>query len=88
MDLLEGEDMAKFRNYIRNTSCPNIPIIPTIYLTKQILRCIIALHKKGYVHRDIKPSNFVRYRKCGTSFHMVDFGITKQVNLESSHHKT
>ena len=79
MELLGGEDMAKFRNYIRTNSGPMIPLIPTVYLTGQILKCIAVLHKRGYVHRDIKPSNFVRCKKNSTEFHMVDFGIAKQV---------
>jgi serine/threonine protein kinase len=79
MEYFDGEDMSKIRNHIRQAS-PTMPLIPSIYLTIQMLKCIKSLHKHGYVHRDIKPSNFVRISRTSTEFRIIDFGVAKLVS--------
>lgn len=79
MELLGGEDLSHLRDRVRSKSSTGlISIHAATYLARQMLRCIKALHSKGYVHRDIKPANFVRKTKDSTKFYIIDFGITKQ----------
>ena len=59
--------------------------VTALSVTLQLIRCIRALHDKGWVHRDIKSSNFVladesvpldspRLRLC-----VIDFGLSRQL---------
>lgn len=38
-----------------------VPVSIATYLGVEMIKCLEAFHKKGYVHRDIKPSNFGEY---------------------------
>ena len=50
----------------------------SIYITKNVLSGIMALHDKGYVHRDIDPSNIMITRNGKVK--LIDFGIAKQLS--------
>ncbi|RYY72035.1 hypothetical protein EON63_21285, partial [archaeon] len=87
MDLMNGEDMAHIRNRIRSASKTGLVPLPiVVYLCKQMLTCIEALHTHGYVHRDVKPSNFMQKTAEDTKFCVIDFGLVKQVWLSITHH--
>ncbi|CAN0270765.1 unnamed protein product, partial [Discosporangium mesarthrocarpum] len=43
-----------------------------------MLECLEGMHRQGYLHRDVKPANFVRRRKGGRDFVVIDFGLAKQ----------
>lgn len=80
MEYLDGEDLGKIRDAIRNSSQSNlIPLPVAVYLGRQMLGCIRVLHERGFIHRDIKPANFIRKSKESTQFCIVDFGIAKMV---------
>ena len=40
----------------------------------QMLECLKGVHSCGYLHRDVKPANFVRRKKNGKDFVIIDFG--------------
>lgn len=50
----------------------------SIYIIKNVLSGIMALHDKGYVHRDIDPSNIMITRNGKVK--LIDFGIAKQLS--------
>lgn len=78
MELLGGEDISHLRNRIRNASPSGLISLPaSVYIAKKMLKCIEAMHSRGYIHRDIKPANFVRKSQNGTNFCLIDFGIAK-----------
>lgn len=81
MDILSGEDMASLRNRIRARTPTGLVALPgAVYLTREMLKCIRAVHDMGYVHRDVKPANFVRNSCNSTHFSTIDFGIAKLVS--------
>ncbi|CAM9488558.1 unnamed protein product, partial [Ectocarpus sp. 13 AM-2016] len=48
-----------------------------------MLECLKGVHSCGYLHRDVKPANFVRRKKNGKEFVIIDFGLAKQFKSES-----
>lgn len=55
-------------------------------LADEMLHCIEALHKQGYVHRDVKPQNFVVRLDGKVAICLVDFGISKLYRDQSGKH--
>lgn len=49
-----------------------------IFIVKNILSGIMALHDKGYIHRDIDPSNIMI--TANGKVKIIDFGIAKQLS--------
>lgn len=45
-----------------------------LVLAAQMLECLKGVHSCGYLHRDVKPANFVRRKKNGKEFVIIDFG--------------
>lgn len=56
-----------------------------VFIIKNILSGLIALHDKGYIHRDIDPTN-IMVTKDGL-VKLIDFGIAKQMRTLTSHDK-
>lgn len=56
----------------------NDPYHFAIFVTRNILSGIMALHDKGYIHRDIDPTNIMITRDG--KIKLIDFGIAKQLS--------
>ena len=79
MELLSGDDMARVRDRIRQTSPTGlVPLNVATYLAHQMFLAVEAVHKRGYIHRDIKPANFVQRSYNSSDFCVIDFGMAKQ----------
>lgn len=58
-----------------------------IFIVKNMLSGIMALHDKGFIHRDIDPSNIMV--TADRKVKIIDFGISKQLkSLSSDRHLT
>ncbi|KAH0795567.1 CK1 family protein kinase [Histomonas meleagridis] len=55
-------------------------------LADEMLYCIEAVHKHGYVHRDIKPQNFVVRLNGNVAICLLDFGISKLYLNQNGQH--
>ena len=49
-----------------------------IFIVKNILSGIMALHDKGYIHRDLDPSNIMI--TADRKVKIIDFGIAKKLD--------
>jgi len=81
MELLEGEDLAK---YVQSHGRLDLREIATI--VTQICRALSRAHAKGLIHRDVKPAN-VFLCDVGTPERFVkllDFGVAKVIGGDPS----
>lgn len=70
MELL-GESMSMLR--VTPEAINGVPISKCVSVGLEMLDCIHAFHKHGYVHRDIKASNFaLTAGKTGSSSGIVN----------------
>lgn len=56
-----------------------------IYIVKNVLSGIMALHDKGYIHRDIDPSNIMI--TFDEKVKIIDFGIARQLSTLTTQDK-
>ncbi|CAM9669543.1 unnamed protein product, partial [Ectocarpus sp. 12 AP-2014] len=91
MELLSGEDMSALRHRqpkaipgsLASQRPGGLPLGVCCDLALQMLECLKGVHSCGYLHRDVKPANFVRRKKNGKEFVIIDFGLAKQFKSES-----
>jgi len=50
----------------------------SVFIVKNVLSGLMALHDKGYIHRDLDPSNIMITHDRKVK--IIDFGIAKQLN--------
>lgn len=82
-DLLNGKTTDKFGNEVEFarelfTQYQNDKFGFAVFIVKNILSGIMALHDKGYIHRDLDPSNIMITHDRKVK--IIDFGIAKQLN--------
>ncbi|GLD96987.1 hypothetical protein PINS_up005670 [Pythium insidiosum] len=81
MELL-GESMSMLR--VSPESIHGVPIGRCVGVGMQMLDCIEAFHRHGYVHRDIKASNFALSavkpgaHTISRRYLLIDFGLSRQ----------
>ncbi|KAL7690394.1 putative protein kinase [Plasmopara halstedii] len=81
MELL-GDSMSMLR--MSPDSIHGVPLAKAVSVGLEMLDCIEAFHKHGYVHRDIKASNFAlnalsdRTAQKQQRYYIIDFGLSRQ----------
>lgn len=71
-----GNEMVFAKELYRQYSCDRIRF--AIFIIRNILSGVMALHDAGYIHRDIDPSN-VMITSDG-KVELIDFGICKKLD--------
>ena len=82
-DLLNGKTTDKYGNEIEFAQelfqqYQNDKFSFAMFIVKNILSGLMALHDKGYIHRDLDPSNIMITHDKKVK--IIDFGIAKQLN--------
>ncbi|KAG6584870.1 CK1/TTBK protein kinase [Phytophthora cinnamomi] len=81
MELL-GDSMSMLR--MSPDSIHGVPLAKAVSVGLEMLDCIEAFHRHGYVHRDIKASNFAlsaipeRNPMKQARYYIIDFGLSRQ----------
>lgn len=81
MELL-GDSMSMLR--MSPDSIHGVPLAKAVSVALEMLDCIEAFHRHGYVHRDIKASNFAlsatadRNSAKNARYYIIDFGLSRQ----------
>jgi serine/threonine protein kinase len=78
-----GENLTMLRRSFGEGEKPKFSLSTSIRLGLQMLECVEAIHKLGYVHRDVKPNNFVinlsnHRQKSNIVVHIIDFGCARR----------
>ena len=82
-DLLNGKTTDKYGNEVAfaqelYNQYQNDKFGFAVFIVKNILSGLMALHDKGYIHRDLDPSNIMITHDKKVK--IIDFGIAKQLN--------
>jgi eukaryotic-like serine/threonine-protein kinase len=84
MELLQG---TSFGNVLERDG--RLPAVQAVRLLLPIVDALWLAHEKGIVHRDLKPDNvFIVQQEGAIQPTLVDFGIVKIEEGESTHHLT
>ncbi|MGZ3417886.1 MAG: protein kinase domain-containing protein [Polyangiales bacterium] len=81
MELLEGEDLARYL-HVKG----NLPLREAAAIVTQVCRTLARAHAKGLIHRDVKPAN-IFLCDVGTPERFVkllDFGVAKMAGGDPS----
>lgn len=89
-DLLQGKTTDPYGNPIPfaqklYNDYQNNPFQFAVFVIRNILSGIMALHDAGYIHRDIDPTNIMVTKD--EHIKLIDFGIAKQLNLLNTQDK-
>jgi serine/threonine-protein kinase len=81
MELLEGEDLARYLH-----GAGRLSLAETTAIITQVCRALARAHAKGLIHRDVKPAN-IFLCDVGTKERFVkllDFGVAKMADGDPS----
>ena len=98
-ELLDGVSLDKmFEGKLTNQQGRSVPYAEKLYkdyqqdvchfavfLVKNILSGLMAMHDAGYIHRDIDPTNIMI--TMDGHIKLIDFGIAKKMNSLTNHDK-
>ena len=80
MELIEGQPLD------RMISANGLPVERIVEIAGAVAEGLAAAHEKGIVHRDLKPANVMVTAEGRVK--VVDFGLAKDVGLETSNDAT
>src|ERR1700719_1459101 len=80
MELIEGQPLD------RMISANGLPVERIVEIAGAVAEGLAAAHEKGIVHRDLKPANVMVTPEGRVK--VGDFGLAKDVGLETSNHDT
>src|ERR1700719_1483127 len=80
MELIEGQPLD------RMISANGLPVERIVEIAGAVAEGLAAAHEKGIVHRDLKPANVMVTPEGRVK--VVDFGLAKDVGLETSNDAT
>ena len=80
MELIEGQPLD------RMISASGLPVERIVEIAGAVAEGLAAAHEKGIVHRDLKPANVMVTAEGRVK--VVDFGLAKDVGLETSNDAT
>lgn len=72
----DGEEMPFAQELYRQYSCDRLRF--AVFIVRNILSGVMALHDAGYIHRDIDPSNVMI--TADGKVKLIDFGICKKLD--------
>lgn len=79
MDLLEGEDLARFLQ-----RSAKLPTHEAVAILAPLAEALETLHFEQIAHRDLKPANvFLERTDAGTRVRILDLGLARSLCLES-----
>jgi len=83
MEFLEGCDLREYLGEVEKSGHP-LPLHELYEILEPIAETLTTAHGQGIIHRDVKAANvFVLRSRVRGRARLVDFGLAKDVHLES-----
>ncbi|MDP6959305.1 MAG: serine/threonine-protein kinase, partial [Planctomycetota bacterium] len=75
MQYVEGQTLSTF---------PSKDLREKVRLLRDTAHTIHAAHEQGIIHRDLKPANIMVAEKEGPHIYVMDFGLAKETEVDTS----
>ena len=80
MIVMKFYNQGSLKDYLRQNKFDPNRLLDSLYLARQCIVSVKALHKLDIVHRDIKEDNFLVHEKNGaTTVVITDFGVSEHL---------